>query len=54
MFLLFMSLFITGSTGFLGTGLLHLLEKKKYKNPIYLLIREKKITALIELKATHF
>lgn len=41
-----MSLFITGSTGFLGTGILHLLEKKKYKNAIYLLIRTKKISAM--------
>jgi nucleoside-diphosphate-sugar epimerase len=41
-----MSLFITGSTGFLGTGLLYLLYEKKYEYPIYLLIRKKKQTAI--------
>lgn len=40
-----MSLFITGSTGFLGTGLLYLLDEKKYQHPIYLLIRNKKQSA---------
>jgi nucleoside-diphosphate-sugar epimerase len=36
-----MSLFITGSTGFLGSGLLYFLDDINYKNNIYLLIREK-------------
>ena len=40
-----MSLLITGSTGFLGTGLLYFLDEKKYKSTIYLLIRKKKLSA---------
>ncbi len=45
-----MSLFITGSTGFLGTGLLHLLDENKYQHPIHLLIRKKKLSALDRFK----
>lgn len=45
-----MSLFITGSTGFLGTGLLYLLDENKYQHPIYLLIRKKKLSALERFK----
>lgn len=45
-----MSLLITGSTGFLGTGLLYFLDEKKYKSPIYLLIRKKKLSALERFK----
>ena len=37
-----MSLLITGSTGFLGNGLLYLLDKQNYSNNIYLLIRTKR------------
>jgi len=36
-----MSLFITGSTGFLGLGLLYFLDDMHYKNNIYVLIRKK-------------
>lgn len=43
-----MSLFITGSTGFVGTGLLHLLQLKKYTGLIYLLIREKNDKTALE------
>jgi nucleoside-diphosphate-sugar epimerase len=45
-----MSLFITGSTGFLGTCLLYLLDENKYQYPIYLLIRKKKLPALDRFK----
>ena len=45
-----MSLFITGSTGFLGSGLLHLLDENNYQHPIYLLIRKKKLSALERFK----
>lgn len=51
-----MSLLITGSTGFLGNGLLHLLEHKKYNKKIYLTIRNKNnkkaIDRFNELKQT--
>lgn len=45
-----MSLFITGSTGFLGIGLLYFLDEKKYQHPIYLLIRKKKESAFERFK----
>jgi len=51
-----MSLLITGSTGFLGNGLLHFLEHKKYNEKIYLTIRNKNnkkaIDRFDELKQT--
>jgi 1-acyl-sn-glycerol-3-phosphate acyltransferase len=37
-----MSIFLTGSTGFVGNGILHYLEYKLYQGTIYLLIRDKK------------
>ena len=37
-----MSILILGSTGFLGTNLLYLLNDNKYKNNIFLLIRDKR------------
>jgi nucleoside-diphosphate-sugar epimerase len=43
-----MILFITGSTGFLGTGLLHVLQSKNYTDLIYLLIRKKNDKTAIE------
>jgi nucleoside-diphosphate-sugar epimerase len=41
-----MSLLITGSTGFLGSGLLYFLQSKKYSGLIHLLIRKNDKTAL--------
>jgi nucleoside-diphosphate-sugar epimerase/1-acyl-sn-glycerol-3-phosphate acyltransferase len=37
-----MNILLTGSTGFLGTGLLHYFKHKSYEGSIYLLIRDKK------------